>query len=169
MGKTEATGTWAYAYDADNRLIRVVKNASTIATFTYDPFGRRVSKTTSAGTVYYVYDGEDILAEVDSAGNLVTYYVHGPGIDEPLAMVRGGQTAYYHADALGTVTHMTNTSGAVVQEYAYDSFGNLTGQSGTVSQPYTYTARNGTRRRGCITTAPATTIPRWGGSLPPIL
>ncbi len=140
-GKTDATRTTTYRYEGDNRLVQVTRGGSTLASFTYDAFGRRVSKTTSTGTVYFVYDGEDILAEVDASGNLLTYYVHGPGIDEPLAMVRGGQTYYYHADALGTITHLTNASGAVVQSYDYDSFGNLTAQSGSVTQPYTYTAR----------------------------
>ncbi len=140
-GKGKKGTTTTYRYDGDNRLLEVQRGGATLARFTYDPFGRRVSKTTSAGTVYYVYDGEDILAEVDAAGNLLTYYVHGPGIDEPLAMIKGTQVYYYHADALGTITHLTNASGAVAQSYEYDSFGNLTAQSRSVTQPYTYTAR----------------------------
>ncbi len=140
-GKTDATGTITYRYDGDNRLVQVTRGGSTLGLFTYDPFGRRVSKTTATGTVYYVYDGEDILAEVDAAGNLLTYYVHGPGIDEPLAMIKGTKVYYYHADALGTITHLTKSSGAIAQSYDYDSFGNITSQSGPLTQPYTYTAR----------------------------
>ncbi len=87
---------------------------------------------------------------MDSAGNVLTYYVHpvkefyyvhGPGVDEPLAMIRGGQTYYYHADALGTITHLTKSSGAIAQRYDYDSFGTITSQSGPLAQPYTYTGR----------------------------
>ncbi len=140
-GKGKKGTTTTYHYDGDNRLVQVTSGGSTLASFTYDPFGRRVSKTTSAGTVYFVYDGEDILAEVDAAGNLLTYYVHGPGIDEPLALIRGRQTNYYHADALGTITHLTKSTGAVVQSNKYDSFGNMTAQSGTITQPYTFTSR----------------------------
>ncbi len=140
-GKGKKGTTTTYRYDGDHRLLEVQRGGVTVARFTYDPFGRRVSKTTSAGTAYYVYDGEDILAEVDAAGNLLTYYVHGPGIDEPLAMIRGGQTYYYHADALGTITHLTKSSGAIAQRYDYDSFGNITSQSGTITQPYTFTSR----------------------------
>ncbi len=56
-------------------------------------------------------------------------------------MIRGGQTYYYHADALGTITHLTKSSGAIAQRYDYDSFGNITSQSGTITQPYTFTSR----------------------------
>ena len=35
------------------------------------------------------------------------------GIDEPLALSRGGQTYYYVTDALGSVTGVTNAAGAV--------------------------------------------------------
>lgn len=55
-------------------------------------------------------------------------------------MQTSGTNYYYHADALGSITAITNNSGAVVKTYAYDSFGQMT-PSGTLAQPYTYTAR----------------------------
>jgi len=43
-------------------------------------------------TTTYLYDGEDIVLQTVSDGTTTTatQFVHGPGIDEPLAMVRGG-------------------------------------------------------------------------------
>ena len=55
------------------------------------------------------YDIEDILFELDGSGNVVTEYLHGPGIDEPIAMIRGGQTYYYHADGLGSIIAITDS------------------------------------------------------------
>ena len=95
----------------------------------------------NATTTQYLYDGEDILKEYDGSGNLLATFVHGPGIDEPIAMTRGGQTSYYHADGLGSFIGLTNSSEAVVQTYEYDSFGNITNQTGTIQNTYTYTAR----------------------------
>ncbi len=90
----------------------------------------------------YVYDREDILFELDASGNIITEYLHGPGIDEPIAMIRGGQTYYYHADVLGSIIAITNSAGQVVQRYEYDSFGNITYQQDpNFIQPYTYTGR----------------------------
>ena len=109
--------------------------------FKYDPFGRRIQKTSSSGTTNYVYDGANVLEEVDTAGNLVTRYTQNLGIDEPLALLRSGTTSYYEADGLGTITSLTNSSGAIANTYTYDSFGKLTASSGTVVNPYRFTAR----------------------------
>ncbi|MEK6538360.1 MAG: RHS repeat-associated core domain-containing protein, partial [Nitrospirota bacterium] len=80
--------------------------------------------------------------ELDGSGNIVTEYVHGPGIDEPIAMIRGGQTYYYHADGLGSIIAITDSYGRVVQRYEYNSFGEITYiQDPNFIQPYTYTGR----------------------------
>ncbi len=57
-------------------------------------------------------------------------------------MIRNGQTYYYHADGLGSIVAITNATGAVVQRYEYDSFGNITYQQDpNFKQSYTYTGR----------------------------
>jgi RHS repeat-associated protein len=88
-----------------------------------------------------VYDGEDILLEYDGANVLQARYTHGPGIDEPIAMQRGGATYFYHQDGLGTVTDLTDSTATTAQSYAYDAYGNIIQQTGTVENPYTYTGR----------------------------
>jgi len=32
----------------------------------------------------YLYDGDQLIAEYDGSGNLITKYIYGPGIDEPV-------------------------------------------------------------------------------------
>ena len=46
-------------------------------TYAYDSAGRRVKKTVSGQTTWYVYDGDTLLAEVDASGSLRTAYVWG--------------------------------------------------------------------------------------------
>jgi RHS repeat-associated protein len=130
--KAEPLATWGYEWDAENRLTRVLKNGSEVARFVYDPLGRRIEKTTPEAMREYLYDGEDILVEklshpvdedeiVEPTQNL---YVHGPGVDEPLAVQHGtGAVWYYHADGLGTILKTTDGAGAVVSSYGYDAFG----------------------------------------------
>ncbi len=62
-------------------------------------------------------------------------------IDDTLAMVRGGSVHYYHKDALGSITAMTDVNGQVAQTYEYDSFGNIANQTGNIENPFTYTGR----------------------------
>lgn len=142
LTKMDASGTTTYNWDYENRLISVVLpgNGGTIS-FKYDPMGRRIQKSSPSGTINYVYDGSNIVEEVDSAGNVLARYTQGQGIDEPLAMTRGGVTNYYQADGLGSITSLTNSSGAITNTYTYDSFGNQTASAGTVVNPFRFTAR----------------------------
>jgi RHS repeat-associated protein len=55
-------------------------------------------------------------------------------------------TYFYHADALGSIMALTNTSGKQAQVYTYNSFGKITQIVGpsvfsTIVQPYAYTGR----------------------------
>ncbi len=74
--------------------------------------------------------------------------MHGPGIDEPLALEQKGKTYYYHADGLGSIMALTDSKQKIVQDYEYDSFGNLKNQKNRIKQPYTYTAREWDRETG---------------------
>jgi RHS repeat-associated protein len=56
-------------------------------------------------------------------------------------MQRSTTTGYYETDALGSVTSLTNTSGALAQTYTFDSFGNTTNSSGSVTNFFRYAGR----------------------------
>jgi RHS repeat-associated protein len=136
-----------YTYDAENRLIQVQEFAAgssmpiATSTYRYDGLGRRIEKVANGQTKRYIYDGEDILLEYDGTNTLVARYTHGPGIDEPIAVTKGGSTFFYHQDGLGTVTDLTDSGGAPAKSYAYDAYGNILESPGALDQPYTYTGR----------------------------
>src|SRR6202012_3545338 len=46
--------------------------------------------------------------------------------------------AYYHADGIGNVTALANTSAAIVAKYVYDAFGNLIAKSGPLADANLY-------------------------------
>jgi RHS repeat-associated protein len=110
-------------------------------TFKYDPMGRRIYKSSSAGTSIYAYDGTGIVETVNATGAVVARYTQGPIIDEPLAELQGSTTDHYQADGVGSVTSLSNAAGAVAQTYAFDSFGNTTNSSGSLTNPIQYTGR----------------------------
>jgi RHS repeat-associated protein len=110
-------------------------------TFKYDPFGRRIYKSSSATTSVFAYDGDDLVEEVNSLDAVVARYTQTDGIDEPLAMLRSGATDYYNADGLGSVTSLTSATGAVAQTYAFDSFGKQTASGGSLTNSFQYTSR----------------------------
>jgi RHS repeat-associated protein len=137
--KVEGADTWAYEWDAENQLKRVLKNGAEVAIFLYDPLGRRAQKAAGAITHDYVYDGQDILKEARSDGTVYTY-VHGPGIDEPLARLdQTNAVAHYHADGLGSIVTMTDAAGNAVETKQYDAWGNI--ETGAAQPGYAFTGR----------------------------
>jgi RHS repeat-associated protein len=143
--KTKSDGT-QYSWDYENRLTQVVLPGSGgTVNFKYDPFGRRVQKSFTQGstttTTNYLYDGLNLVEEVDSNGNVLAKYTQENEIDEPLAELRSGTTSYYEQDGQGSISSLSNSSGSLANTYTYDSFGKLTASTGSVVNPFQYTAR----------------------------
>jgi RHS repeat-associated protein len=139
VSKVDGSSTWGYEWTAENELERVTKDGAEVARFAYDPLGRRVEKVAGGVTYRYLYDGQDILKEARTNGSVYTY-VHGPGIDEPLARIdQAGSVAYYHADGLGSIVKVTDATGVVLEERQYDAWGNL--EVGADQPGYAFTGR----------------------------
>jgi RHS repeat-associated protein len=131
----------SYTWDFENRLTQVVNPGVGTTAFRYDPFGRRIQKSGPLGTTNYLYDGMNVLEEVDNAGSILVRYSQRREMDQPLAELRSGTASYYEADGLGSITSLSNSAGALANTYSYDSFGNLTASSGTLANPFQYTGR----------------------------
>src|SRR6266513_1531924 len=142
LTKVVGSNTTTYAWDFENRLTSVtLPGSGGTVSFKYDPFGRRIYKSSSAGTSIYAYERDNLIEETNSSGAAVARYEPTQNIDEPLAMLRSGATSYFHADGLGSVTSLSNAAGSIANTYTYDSFGKLTGSSGSLVNSFRYTAR----------------------------
>jgi len=62
-------------------------------------------------------------------------------VDEPLAVAKGANVYYYHADGLGSVVALTDFSEATVEGYNYDTFGNVERFGNAVQNTYGFTGR----------------------------
>jgi len=138
-GNLTSDGTYTYIYDCENHLTEVRQGGNTVATYTYDFAGRRISKTVATTTTKYCYDGYQVIAEYQN-DVLARKYVYGPGIDEPICMIASGQRYYYHYDGLGSVVALSNMNGQFVESYSYDVFGQPSNIS-SVGNPYFFTGR----------------------------
>jgi RHS repeat-associated protein len=140
--KTVGSNTTTYAWDYENRLTSVtLPGSGGTVTFKYDPLGRRIEKVSPTFTSIFGYDGDNLIEETNASGGVVARYTQTQNIDQPLAMFRSSATSYYDADGLGSVTSLTNASGAAAETYTYDSFGNVTASSGSLTNPFQYTGR----------------------------
>lgn len=137
FGRAATPQDFGIEWNAENQLVRVTRDGSEVARFAYDPMGRRVEKGLGTSTAY-TYAREDILRE--AAGGTSVRYVHGPGIDEPVAVESaGGQLLYQHADALGSELKRTDASGSVGATRSYEVFGAL--GAGAAVPGYAFTGR----------------------------
>ena len=119
--------TLALSWNTQGQLASVATNRVVAESYAYDPLGRRVKTTTGSTTVYHVYDGDQCVADVSSAGTPLRSYTWGLGIDNLLAVTvySTGVTNTYYAvkDHLGSVQALVNASGAVEESYTYDAWG----------------------------------------------
>jgi RHS repeat-associated protein len=136
------SNTTSYAWDFENRMTSVtLPGSGGTVTFKYDPFGRRIYKSSPNGTSVFAYDGDNLVEETNSSGTVVARYEDAQNIDQPLAMLRLSTTSYYHVDGLGSVTSLRSSAGSIANTYTYDSYGKLTASTGSLVNPFRYTAR----------------------------
>jgi len=131
----------SFTWDFENRLTQASNPGVGTTTFRYDPFGRRIQKSGPLGTTNYLYDGTTVEDELDNSGNVLARYTATTDVDDPLAERRGSTGSYYQQDGLGSVTSLSNGSGAPTNTYTFDSFGNLTASTGTLANSFQYTGR----------------------------
>lgn len=119
-----------FIYNHDNRLTEVKDGSgNTLASYQYDPFGRRVSKTVNGIMTYYFYAQEGLVAEIDNAGSIQAQYgyrPHGTWGTNPLFIKQSGYTGYYQNDQLGTPQQVVTASGQVIWDAHYSAFGKAT-------------------------------------------
>ena len=141
-GDLTSDGTYTYTWDARNHLTGIAKGRTAVASFVYDAFGRRMSKTINGTTTQFVYDGLNPVQELNGASppvataNMLT----GLGIDEYFQRVDSSGTRSYLTDMLGSTLALADSGGALDTTYTYDPFGNTT-ISGPSGNPYQFTGR----------------------------
>jgi RHS repeat-associated protein len=82
-----------------------------------------------------------VLAETDANGNITTYYVYGLGLIAKITPQN--QAYYYHYDGLGSTIAITDSTGSIVNQYAYDAHGKVISQTEGISNPFKYVGKYG--------------------------
>ncbi|WP_446011326.1 RHS repeat domain-containing protein, partial [Candidatus Electrothrix sp.] len=168
-GSLTDDGTFSYTWNGENRLSAVTPNSPAVGDnkleFLYDYMGRRARKITTAWdgaawqtdeTRFFVYDGWNLIEELDGAGAVAASYVYGldlsqslqgaGGIGGILARVDHGadKVHLYFYDANGNVGQLIDTAdGSVVAAYEYAPFGGLTSAMGSYAgiNPFRFSSK----------------------------
>lgn len=146
-GMTDATGTVTLGYDAADRLTGISYPDSRPATsYTYNGRNKKVSQTVGTEVTRYLWDGDQIIRELDGATQTVATLIHGLGLGADVGSLvkaeRGEQSQFFHYDWRGSVTALTDPTEQIIQSYNYDVFGTITQSTGTAVNPYQFSGKH---------------------------
>ena len=127
VNRTKSATTTNFIYNLENRLEKVQDSTNTdLATYGYDPYGRRLWKEVGGTKTYFHYTDEGLAGEYDSTGTKLKTYGYHPGSPwstNPLFVEIDSIYYYYLNDHLGTPQQIIAENGAVVWSARYTSFG----------------------------------------------
>lgn len=131
--QTGASGGLSFAYNAKDQTSSITPAGGSAISMTYR--GPNQTERVTAGGNSYQYDSTGLSAATTSAGT--AYLTKTPGGELISERLPSG-TYYYLYDGLGSVVGLTDSSGKLVNSYAYDPYGNTTSVSETVSNPFRF-------------------------------
>ena len=135
-----ADTTW-YQYDGRGALRSVKRANGQVVEYVTDPVGRRIGRKLNGRFVQgFLYSGaQQVVAELDSAGQVQTRFVYQEGSHVPEYMVRGGRTFRLVRDHGGSVRMVVDAeTGVAAQRLEYDAFGRVTVDTNPGFQPFAY-------------------------------
>lgn len=138
-GNLTNDGTNTYTWDARNHLTAMSGGA--MASFIYDALGRRMSKSIAASTTAILYDGFNPVQELDASDTPSANLLTGAQIDEYFQRSDSVGARSYLSDNLGSTLALTDATGAIQTQYAYEPFGNTTTSGASSFNSYQYTGR----------------------------
>jgi len=135
-GNLTNDGTNTYTWNARNQLAAI--SGGVAASFQYDPFGRRVSKTIG-GITQYLYDGANPVQEISgttASANLLT-----GGVDEYFQRTDPAGARSFLTDALGSTLALADSTGTLQTTYTFEPFGNTSVTGTATTNSFAYTGR----------------------------
>jgi RHS repeat-associated protein len=136
-GNLTGDGTNTLSWNSRNKLSSISGGVS--ASFGYDGWGRRNTKTVSSTTTNFLYDGLNVVQEL--SGSTPTANILTGSLDELFTRAETSATTGFLTDGVGSILALTNSSGAVQTEYTYQPFGSSSTSGTANANPSQFTAR----------------------------
>src|SRR5260370_25632680 len=121
-GNMTSDGTHSYTWDARNRLHQM--DLGNTASFTYDPFGCRATKSDVGTSTTFLYDGANAVQEVIGGTNTANSL--SGGIDEVFQRTDAAGGRRFLTRALGRTLGLTDSTGPRRTSGSFTPLGNTT-------------------------------------------
>jgi RHS repeat-associated protein len=116
-------GITRYTWSDAGRLTSVMAPNGPTSTYRYDAFGRRLEVNDNGVVRRFVYSDWNLRNEFDGTNALRATYIAGLFPDSVYEVVRDGIRYYPLFDGVGSVTTLTDATGAAVGRVRYSAFG----------------------------------------------
>ncbi|MGH2510908.1 MAG: RHS repeat-associated core domain-containing protein, partial [Ktedonobacteraceae bacterium] len=137
-GNMTSDGTNSYAWDCENRLIKVTYPGSgNSSAFAYDGLGRNVliqeyTSSSLTSTKQFIWAGGNTPRESrDSSSSIISQYFQRGQIDS-------SSKRFYYLNQIDSVTEVTDNSGAVLGQFGYSPFGQQSQVQGSYVPDFTF-------------------------------
>ena len=119
-----------YTFNNANQLVSI--DGPVKGVLSYDTQGRLSEVEVNGKSTYFLYLGERLIAEYDDKLTMQKRYIHGQGVDTPIAAYQGSSTSryalrYMHRNHQGSIIALSNPWQSVSQIARYDEYGQLDG------------------------------------------
>jgi RHS repeat-associated protein len=138
----------SHAYSFRPQMVSLTDTNSAAFSYDFDGDGNRIKQSGSGClTARFVYDGPNVVLDLNASNEVVHAYVNGLGIDQPIERIdfvaSQARVRYvYHTDGLGSVVGMTGSEQQTARSYSYEAFGKIRSETGAlVINRYTFTGR----------------------------
>ena len=119
-------------YNSKNELIKTVSDKE--INYTYNPEGKRIEKIENNNKIKYVYEGLDIILELDKDNNVIANNVYGLSLVSRNSDKKGYYLYNGHGDTVTIVDNEQNE----IKSYTYDEWGSIIEEVGEYDNPYRY-------------------------------
>lgn len=121
-------------FDLLNRLTKSKVDSSEVKNI-YNGEGKRVGKEANGDLTTYVYEGEQVVLELDKNNGVKARNTQGVNL---ISREIEGKEAYYLYNGHVDITSLVDDAGKEIASYYYDAFGNILEEKGSVNNPYRY-------------------------------
>ncbi len=143
--RANGSNTIQYTYNFLDRLTQV-EDGINIDKYIYTSGGNLISSIRNGLETRYLLDlnggMDNILAEMEDDNSIQKYYVYGDGLLYAFN-ASTGERLYYHYDPVGNTVATSDSSGDLVDQYAYLPFGKLSEKDETSENLFTFVGKYG--------------------------
>ena len=142
-----------FIYNSRDQLVQTQRGppgneTDVLGQYDYNYSGLRTRHYNSErGNVNYYYDDQSIIEERSDSNTLLAHYRYA---DRLISLQTPTETNYYHHDALGSTSNLTDASGASNVSYRLDPWGQIREQIGTSVNRQIFTGQETDEQTGLV-------------------